>query len=287
MPITDTYVTARREVCGITLETDTMEYPLSDRVFPLFEDENLLLADLLKELPPTESIDVGTGSGLLGLVVASRGGRVVAGDINRRALEFARRNALRNGLTGSIELIESDAYLGLRVSDLRRRPRLIVSNPPFVPLPDSFSFHTAGHGGPYGLRLIRPLIEGARSVMSPQGLLLFTALSLETKDEVLVASEARKHFSKVRVERIYPESIDLGRFFVPFGASLEAHVGSLQAAGFRSVGYYLFACAMEPIADLRLPKDLEGRFAGGWSARADRYAFWRGIDQSERWPPSS
>jgi methylase of polypeptide subunit release factors len=44
-------------------------------------------------------IDVGTGSGLLGIAAAKRGARVVATDVDARAVAAAEHNALLNGVT--------------------------------------------------------------------------------------------------------------------------------------------------------------------------------------------
>jgi release factor glutamine methyltransferase len=53
-------------------------------------------------------IDVGTGSGLLGLFAAKKGGIVTAVDINPLAVTTCQRNAAENGL--SLNIIESDLF---------------------------------------------------------------------------------------------------------------------------------------------------------------------------------
>ena len=54
--------------------------------------------------PGARVLDVGTGTGVLGLIAARRGARVVATDRNREAVLNARLNARRLGLEGCVEV---------------------------------------------------------------------------------------------------------------------------------------------------------------------------------------
>jgi methylase of polypeptide subunit release factors len=70
--------------------------------------------------------DVGTGTGVLALVLAQRGARVVATDLEPRAVECARDNARRFGLEDRIDVLQADLFAGGRAD-------LIVANPPWLP----------------------------------------------------------------------------------------------------------------------------------------------------------
>jgi SAM-dependent methyltransferase len=70
--------------------------------------------------------DLGTGTGVLAAVLAQRGGRIVATDINRRAVECARANIDRLGLAGLVRIIEADLWPDGRAD-------VIVCNPPWIP----------------------------------------------------------------------------------------------------------------------------------------------------------
>jgi methylase of polypeptide subunit release factors len=72
--------------------------------------------------------DVGTGSGLLGLLAARAGGVVTATDISPVAVECARSNALRNGLDERFRVVVSDVFEGVPTD---RRFDLVLTNPPF------------------------------------------------------------------------------------------------------------------------------------------------------------
>lgn len=76
---------------------------------------------------PRTAFDLGTGTGVLAAVLARRGvERVVATDINPRALVCARENAHRLGLTRRIELAGPALYP-------EGRADLVVCNPPWLP----------------------------------------------------------------------------------------------------------------------------------------------------------
>jgi release factor glutamine methyltransferase len=71
-------------------------------------------------------LDMGTGSGVSGLLAARAGCEVVAVDINPEAVACARANAERNGLAERITFIHGDLFQGVD-GDFD----LIIFNPPF------------------------------------------------------------------------------------------------------------------------------------------------------------
>jgi methylase of polypeptide subunit release factors len=78
------------------------------------------------------TLDVGTGCGFQALLAARHAGRVVATDVNERALNFAAFNALLNGLP-SIELRSGSLFEPVG----GERYELVVCNPPYVISPEN------------------------------------------------------------------------------------------------------------------------------------------------------
>jgi methylase of polypeptide subunit release factors len=71
--------------------------------------------------------DLGTGTGVLAAVLGRRGAaRVVATDINPRAVDCARENLHRLGLADRVEVLEADLFPPGRAD-------LVVCNPPWLP----------------------------------------------------------------------------------------------------------------------------------------------------------
>ncbi len=90
------------------------------------------LASLLVRRRVRTALDLGTGGGLLALLLARQAERVVGTDINPRALELARRSAQRNGI-GNVQWRLGDWYAPVR----GERFDLIACNPPYVVSPDT------------------------------------------------------------------------------------------------------------------------------------------------------
>ena len=127
-------------------------------------------------------LDLCTGSGCIGLAIASRvpDARVTLGDISPKALAVAKQNILQNHFTGRVSAISVDALN--KPSPFLGKFDLIVSNPPYITtqemgeLPKSvadFEPHLALHGGDDGLVFYRAIAENYKSALKPGGFLCF------------------------------------------------------------------------------------------------------------------
>jgi SAM-dependent methyltransferase len=73
------------------------------------------------------AFDIGTGTGVLAAVLARRGiQRVVATDLDPRALACARENVIQLGLSDRIDVVQADLFPDGRAS-------LVICNPPWIP----------------------------------------------------------------------------------------------------------------------------------------------------------
>lgn len=118
-------------------------------------------------------VDVGTGSGCVALTLASElpDVEVVATDISEQALEYARQNAARHGLSERVTFMQHDLVPS------NGRFDAIVSNPPYIPEGDprvqsavrAYEPAVALYSGADGLGLIRRLVDVAPSVLRPGG----------------------------------------------------------------------------------------------------------------------
>jgi SAM-dependent methyltransferase len=101
------------------------------------------------------ALDLGCGAGAVALVLSERATRVVATDVNPRALELARFNAALNGI----------ANIDFRLGDLFEPVSgeafdVVVSQPPFIARPPGTRSQTWLHGGERGDELPRRLLSG-------------------------------------------------------------------------------------------------------------------------------
>ncbi len=76
---------------------------------------------------PRVAFDIGTGKGVLAAVLARRGiSRVVATDLDPRALACASENLARLGLSEQVDVLKADLFPAGRAA-------LVVCNPPWIP----------------------------------------------------------------------------------------------------------------------------------------------------------
>jgi len=170
------YITGRQEFYGLEFEVTP------DVLIPRPETE-LLVETALKLIASEADVllcDVGTGSGCIAVTLLKQlpTARVVALDVSAAALEIAKRNAARHGVTDRIEFVLSDCFASLD----QQHFDLMVSNPPYVAEAAvatlqrevrDFEPRVALTAGADGLDVIRPLLKEAKDYLKPRGYLLF------------------------------------------------------------------------------------------------------------------
>ena len=173
------YVLGQWDFYGMTLEVTP------DVLIP--RDDTCALTDLAikKSLFLDTSpriLDLCTGSGCIGLAIASRvkDARVTLGDISDNAIAVAKRNIKGQKLTGRVSCVKVDAlceppaFLG--------KFDMIVSNPPYITEQEmteldrsvrDYEPSLALYGGRDGLDFYRSIAKNFRSALKPDGYLCF------------------------------------------------------------------------------------------------------------------
>jgi tRNA1Val (adenine37-N6)-methyltransferase len=94
-----------------------------------------LLADFVRTKRGDEILEVGTGSGIIALLLGGRPfRRLTALEVQPGLAALARRNVALNGLGGKIEVVRAD-YRKYRPG---RKFDLVLSNPPYIPKAGGF-----------------------------------------------------------------------------------------------------------------------------------------------------
>jgi methylase of polypeptide subunit release factors len=107
------------------------------------------------------AFDIGAGTGVLSAVLARRGvRRVVATDMDRRALSCARDNIARLGLDEQVELLEADLFPPGRAP-------LVVCNPPWVPARPGSSIESAIYDP--DSRMLKGFLAGLKAHLAEGG----------------------------------------------------------------------------------------------------------------------
>ena len=153
-------------------------------------------------------LDLCTGSGCIGLAIASRvkDAKVTLADLSQEALAVAKQNIVLHHLTSRVSCVranaleEPPAFLG--------KFDLIVSNPPYITtrdmldLPHSvagFEPRMALHGGDDGLKFYRAIAENYAKVLKPGGYLCFE-FGDDQGDDVCAILEANGYTILERVK---------------------------------------------------------------------------------------
>jgi tRNA1Val (adenine37-N6)-methyltransferase len=88
-----------------------------------------LLADFIRTRPEDEALELGTGNGVISILLSVKPFKgITALEIQPGLAGLARRNVVLNGLGGRIEVVEAD----LRTYEPGRTFDLIFSNPPYI-----------------------------------------------------------------------------------------------------------------------------------------------------------
>jgi D-alanine--D-alanine ligase len=233
----------------ITLTTGPVDLLIADGVHHP-PPSTLGLAGLLDVREGDRVLDLGCGAGLLAIAAAKLGaGHVVATDIDPRALEATRQNALANGIADKVEICAGAWYEALngRSTGDAGRFDVIVATPPQTP-----GHHAFGprYGGPDGTRHLFKILQGAAVFLKPgSGRLWLMAISLANPSELL--RQLREHFQDVSVvhetERPFTD-----HEYNSLGKGLVNHFLALRSSGrsdFRDAGEgryvfkNLFICA--------------------------------------------
>lgn len=130
------------------------------------------------------ALDIGTGTGLLAIILAQRGVKqVIATDLNPRALTCANENLTALELT-NVQLQQADLF-----PTAAPLANLVVCNPPWLPAKPSSPLEYAVYDA--NSAMLRGFLQGAKQHLAEQGEVwlilsdLAEHLQLRTRDELL------------------------------------------------------------------------------------------------------
>ena len=168
-----------------------------DVLIPRPETEELVERALswLHDKENPSALDIGTGSGCIPISLAKNAPDLSLHtvDISSSALNIARQNATKHGVSDRIEFTESDLLSNLQPATFD----LITANLPYIPTTTlkTLDVYTrepslALDGGTDGLDLIRRLLADAPFYLAPEGLILLEIDSSHGERALKTAKDA-------------------------------------------------------------------------------------------------
>lgn len=159
--------------------------------------------------PSPRILDLGTGSGALATALAKEiaESQILATDISPGAIDIARLNAERHGVSQQIEYVLGDLWQPVKDKELTFD--LIVSNPPYIStkeyedLPPEISRYEprlALDGREDGLHFIRKIIEGSPDFLNPGGWLLLEMAPNQTDNALELIGDIEAFEEKTRIK---------------------------------------------------------------------------------------
>lgn len=174
------YITGTQEFWGLEFTVTP------DVLIPRPETEFIIeaaLASVQDRNSPVRIIDLCTGTGCIAVSLAKElaFAHVIATDMSEKALDVARENTRRHGVSERIRFLTGDVFEPLEELDLRGRVDIIVSNPPYVragdlpalqPEVSEYEPVMALIAGPEGTEIHQRIISAASLFLKRHGVLI-------------------------------------------------------------------------------------------------------------------
>jgi release factor glutamine methyltransferase len=160
-----------------------------------------------KRITRAKVLDVGVGSGVISLTVASEiiDAQVVAVDVSEDALAVARENADTLSVNNRVEFRQSDMFSAIKSNE---RFDLILSNPPYIAEPDYAGLEPevladpkiAMTSGFEGLDAIRIILKQAPAFLAPGGRIMFE-IGYGQADKIAALTAEDKRYNSISILR--------------------------------------------------------------------------------------
>jgi len=148
-------------------------------------EDTFLLARNLHAKPEDATLDIGTGSGLIAILLAKKAKEVVATDINTSSVRCTLLNAKLNQLDGRLEVICGDLFAPFRKG---KKFDLVTFNPPYLPSEEGEGdswIERSWSGGPSGRIVTDRFIDEVDEHLRVGGRILLVQSSLTGVDETV------------------------------------------------------------------------------------------------------
>lgn len=194
------YITGIQEFMGL-------EFYLEEGVLIPRPDTEILIEKVLDSIDKDGKyniIDIGTGSGAITVSLAKyiQNSYIYSIDISQKALNIARKNAMKNNVMSKISFLNGSLFKPLEDIGISEKIDILVSNPPYIPTRDidnlqievsKFEPKLALDGGEDGLDFYREIIDKAPRVLKNNGLIALEVGHDQARRVIELMEEKKKY----------------------------------------------------------------------------------------------
>ena len=142
-------------------------------------EDSLLLAKIIEKegLKNKKTLDMGSGSGFLAILMAQQGADATASDINEDAVKAVKMNIKNNNI--KLKVISSDLF-----KNIEEKFDIIVFNPPYLP-EKTLHRNKQFYGGRTGREVIDKFIKNSSNHLKKEGRIFIVFSSITGEKEVI------------------------------------------------------------------------------------------------------
>ena len=191
-----------------------------------FSMDSVLIAHFPRFKKNSRVIDLGTGTGVIPLLIADNVREICAVELNSRAADLARRNVELNGLSEKISVMEGD-YRRHREIFKAESFDVAIANPPYTPIKNGAANQISGiaRARHEFTATLDDVVTAARYVLKFHG--AFYMIHLASRLSEIVDALHRRQMEMKRLRLIHPKP-NRDANLLMLEAVVGANVGNLK-----------------------------------------------------------
>ena len=191
-----------------------------------FSMDSVLIAHFPKFKKKFKVLDLGTGTGVIPLLIADEVEKIFAIELNKKMFETAKRNVELNNLSEKISVVEGDYRLHRKIFSAESFD-LVIANPPYVPVKNGEvnKLHGVARARHEFTATSADVVTAARYVLKFHG--SFCMIHLASRLCEIIDALHRHQFEMKRLQLIQPK-LNREANLIMFEAIVGGKAGNLK-----------------------------------------------------------